>query len=92
MINDKYQLLIQNIQHYFNESQTSIHKARNEIKIINFNDEELVIKSFKVPNILNKIVYTFFRDSKSKKSYNNSIKITQFVPAPIAFIELKKFG
>ncbi|MGE3613465.1 MAG: hypothetical protein AB7G20_08335 [Sulfurimonas sp.] len=91
-IDDHYLSLLKNIQNYFNTSQDSIHKARNEIKIIDFEDESLVVKSFKIPNIINKIVYTFFRDSKAKKSYENSIKIESFVPKPIGYIEFKKFG
>lgn len=86
------QEFITNIQEYFKSSNNSIHKARNEIKIINFKNVDLVVKSFKSPNIINKIVYTFFRDSKAKKSYENSIKIIDFVPKPIGYIEFKKFG
>lgn len=81
-----------NIQKYFKSSDTSIHKARNEIKTISFDNKELVVKSFKTPNIINKMVYTFFRDSKAKKSYENSIKIIDFVPKPIGYIEFKKFA
>ncbi|MDQ1244910.1 MAG: hypothetical protein QG565_1250 [Campylobacterota bacterium] len=91
-VEKKYIDLLKNIQNYFNTSQDSIHKARNEIKIIDFEGKEFVVKSFKIPNILNKLVYTVFRDSKAKKSYENSIKIIDFVPKPIGYIEFKKFG
>ena len=87
-----YISLLKNIRNYFNNSNNSIHKARNEIKTIDFNGENLVIKSFKIPNIINKIVYTFFKNSKAKKSYDNSIKIIDFVPKPVGFIEFRKFG
>ena len=82
----------QNIESIFKESNQSIHKARNEIKIVNYQQKELVIKAFKVPHIINKIAYGFFRSSKAEKSYNNSLKISDFVPKPIAYIEEKKFG
>lgn len=91
-VHKKYIDLLNNLQIYFDKSNKSIHKARNEIKIIDFDDESLVVKSFKIPNITNKIVYTFFRDSKAKKSYENSLKIENFAPKPIGFIEFKKFG
>lgn len=94
-IHDYYQELehfIVNIRNYFEDSFDSIHKARNEIKVIDFSGESLVVKSFKIPNIINKVVYTFFRDSKAKKSYENSIKIIDFVPRPVGYIEFKKFG
>ena len=91
-IEERYEALLKDIKNYFLSATDSIHKARNEIKIINFNGESLVVKSFKIPSILNKIVYTFFRDSKAKKSYENSIKIIDFVPKPIGYVEFKKFG
>jgi len=90
VIQNEYSELLKNIQSYFKESQNSIHKARNEIKIIDFQDKSLVIKSFKVPHFINRVVYTFFRDTKAKKSYENSVKIVQFVPKPIGYIEFKK--
>ncbi len=92
IIDNKYLNFIKDIKTYFSNSKNSIHKARNEIKIINYEDEELVIKSFKVPHIINKIVYTFFKSSKAKKSYDNSVKIIKYVPKPIGIIEFKSFG
>ncbi|MDH4945456.1 lipopolysaccharide kinase InaA family protein [Sulfurimonas sp. C5] len=76
-----------NIKEYFNTKNNYIHKARNELKIIPFKDLDTVVKSFKVPNIINKIAYTFFRDSKAKKSYEYSLKIGDFTPKPIGYIE-----
>ena len=89
---NNYNEFIENIKDYFKNSDNSIHKARNEIKIIEFQNQELVIKAFKIPNIINKIVYSFFRDTKAKKSYDNSVKIIDFVPKPIGYIEFTKFG
>ncbi|PLY14331.1 hypothetical protein [Sulfurimonas xiamenensis] len=91
-IQSKYIEFLKNIKSHFDSASSSIHKARNEIKIIDFNGESLVVKSFKIPNIINKIVYTFFRDSKAKKSYQNSLKIVDFVPKPIGYIEFYRFG
>lgn len=90
VIKNEYIELLKNIQSYFNNSKNSIHKARNEIKTVDFKEKSLVIKSFKVPNLINRVVYTFFRDSKAKKSYENSVKIAQFVPKPIGYVEFKK--
>ena len=90
--NKKFQELTINIQKYFKNSTDSIHKARNEIKVIEFEDKNLIIKAFKIPHIINKIAYSFFRTSKAKKSYDNSIKIIDFVPRPISYVEFYKFG
>lgn len=87
-----YSDLIKNIRVYFSEAQHSIWDKRNKIKIISFDKEEITIKSFKVPHIMNKIAYTFLRDSKAKRSYDNSMEILEFVPKPIGFVEYKKFA
>jgi len=88
----EYEANLINIQNYFQNSSDSIHKARNELKIISFDTLHTVVKSFKVPNIINKIAYTFFRDSKAKKSYEYSLKIGDFTPEPIGYIEFYKYG
>ena len=90
--NNKFKELTFAVKDYFKSSDISIHKARNEIKIVKFKNKSLTIKAFKIPNIINKIVYSFIRDSKAKKSYDNSVKIIDFVPAPISYIEFFKFG
>ncbi len=82
-----YQLLVDEVEQYFAASTELIHDARNKIKNIDFQGERLAVKSFKVPHLLNRIVYSFFRDSKAKKSYIFSQKIDQFTPKAIAYIE-----
>jgi len=76
-----------NIKSYFKANQNTIHKARNEIKIINHQNIDLVVKSFKIPNILNRIIYTLIYDTKAKRSYEYSLKIGDFTPKPIGYIE-----
>ena len=83
---------VQNIDTYFEQNTQTIHKARNELKIIKFNNVETIVKSFKVPNIINKIIYTFFRESKAKRSYEYSLKINKFVPKAIGYIEFYDNG
>lgn len=75
------------IREIFNTQSASIHKARNELKVIHYENNEYVVKSFKKPNFINRIVYTFFRESKARKSYEYSLKIGEFTPTPISFIE-----
>ncbi len=91
-LDTKYNDLAKNIRKYFTKSNQSIWDKRNKIKIISFLEQELTIKSFKIPHVINKIAYTFFRDSKANRSYKNSLKILEFVPKPIAYVEFKKFG
>lgn len=84
-----------NIKHIFNSSDNSIHKARNELKIIDLHGIKCVIKSFKRPHIINKIAYTFFREGKAKKSYLNAMILMELevnTPEPIGIIEFFNFG
>jgi len=89
---ENFEPFIQKIQTYFKQNSNSIHKARNELKILKFNDLSVVVKSFKVPHFINKFVYTFFKSTKAKKSYEYSLKIGEFTPTPIAYVEFYKFG
>jgi len=92
VLQTSYSLLVENVRNYFKEADYSIWDKRNKIKIISFEQEEITIKSFKIPHIINKIAYTFIRDSKAKRSYENSLKIMEFVPKPIGYAEFKKYG
>ena len=90
VINDNtknFEEFLVNIKKYFQKNNNTIHKARNELKIIPYNGIDTVVKSFKVPNFFRRVFYTYFRDSKAKKSYEYSLKIGQFTPNPIGYIE-----
>ena len=84
---ENFKNFLLDIKSYFYANTQTIHKARNELKIIPYNNTDTVVKSFKTPHFLNRIVYTFFRDSKAKKSYEYSLKIGDFTPDPIGYIE-----
>jgi len=92
-VSDRYpKSLILNIAETFISSDNYLHDARNQIKLITHQDKQLVVKSFKIPHIINKIIYTFLRASKAKKSFVNSLKIGQFTPSAVGYIEFKKHG
>lgn len=83
------------IREIFAGDDHSIHKARNELKIIELNGIKTVVKSFKVPHLLNRIVYTYFRKSKAYKSYHNALCLEELgisTPKPIALIESFEAG
>lgn len=85
----------ENIQSIFSQDNHSIHKARNELKIIELAGVKTVVKSFKIPHLINRIVYTFFRRSKAYKSYHNALRLQELAistPQPIALIEFFSSG
>jgi len=90
-INENEEFL-KSIQSHFNGVKKSIHKARNEIKIVPYKKQQYVVKSFKIPNLFKSILYTFFRDSKAKKSFLNSVKIGSFAPNAVGYIEFYRNG
>lgn len=97
-LNNSYKSLeefLLNIKTYFSQNRDTIHKARNELKVIEFEGVKTVVKAFKVPNKLNQLVYAFFRDSKARKSFNNAMRLQELninTPKPIGFVEFYRFS
>ncbi len=98
MIQDNYIELkpaINKIIDDFDSRGELIKGSRNTIKKINIDNLVINIKRFKIPNILNKIIYTFFRSSKANRSYNYAKKLIDngiMSPEPIGFYDIFKFG
>jgi hypothetical protein len=85
----------ESIQNIFASDNHTIHKARNELKVIELNEIKTVVKSFKTPHFLNRIAYTFFRKGKAYKSYHNALRLEELeisTPKPIALIEFYESG
>jgi serine/threonine protein kinase len=92
-VSDKsYLPFLEEIRSRFDETAYGAYKGRNAIKVLSFLGQDIVVKSFRIPHMINKFAYTFFRDSKAKKSYDNSLKIIDFVPEPLAYTEFFRFG
>lgn len=63
---------------------------RNVIKLFELDGKTINIKSFKVPHLINKIVYKNFRKSKARRSYEYATLLGEKgigTPQPIAFLE-----
>ena len=91
LLNTSFYDFILNIKKYFNDEKNKIlFNQRNIIKLISYKEKKYVIKSFKIPHLLNKLVYKFIRASKAKRSYLNSIKLIELninTPKPIGYVE-----
>lgn len=70
--------------------------ARNTIKSNFLRNEKITIKFFATPGIFKSTIYSFFKDSKAKRSFdyaNYLMKNNIKTPTPIAYIEEKNsFG
>ncbi|HEY1192523.1 Kdo domain containing protein [Flavobacterium sp.] len=63
---------------------------RNKIKLFDLNGKTINIKSFKIPNIVNKVAYKYFRKSKARRSFEYATILLEKgigTPEPIAFFE-----
>ena len=63
---------------------------RNKIKLFDLDGKTINIKSFKIPNIVNKIAYRYFRKSKARRSFEYATILLEKgigTPEPIAFLE-----
>jgi serine/threonine protein kinase len=88
----EYKDSLLNIETLFNSSSDIVYNKRNIIKNIKIDDIIWSVKSFSPPKHINKIIYTFFRKSKAKRSFEYSLKISRFVPEPLGFIEFYDRG
>ncbi len=94
VINKKYENFLLNIKEYFQKSDHNIHQARNQLKVISYENKKYVVKAFKIPNFMNQIVYAYIRNSKAKKSYLNAIELIKLsisTPKPIGYIEFYRY-
>jgi hypothetical protein len=63
---------------------------RNVIKLFDLDGQTINIKSFKLPNIVNKVAYRYFRKSKAKRSFEYATILLENgigTPQPLAYFE-----
>ena len=82
--------LLEVISNYSNFDNAFGTGKRNSIKKIDLGDRVIVVKSFKIPNLINKLAYRFLRSSKAQRSYEYASKLLELgvkTPTPIAYLE-----
>ncbi len=98
VLNDKYSHLrtfIESLPDIFDKEGESIFLARNEIRLYEEGGFTLNVKSYKVPILINRIAYTFFRPSKASRAYEHALTLLSKgfqTPDPVAYIETKQSG
>lgn len=98
VINPKYSFLtefIHQLPDNFASEGEIIYNERNVLKHYQVQGVDLIVKSFKIPIVVNKVAYTFFRKSKACRSYQYGLEILKRggnTPEPIAYIEEYKRG
>lgn len=81
-------LILNSILNFNNSGEIFIKGNRNTIKLFQIEEKIYNIKSFKSPNLVNKIAYRYFRKSKAKRSFEFATLLIEKgigTPNPIAF-------
>jgi hypothetical protein len=94
IINSKYKsqekAIIQLVKRFLDEGNLIVKGSRNIIKSNILDSEKVNIKFFQKPGLFKSIIYSFFRSTKAKRSYdyaNYLIKHNIQTPLPIAYLE-----
>jgi len=80
------------IENYDVEGENYGDQDRNSLKLFDFEGVTINVKSFKVPNLINRVAYRFLRSSKAQRSYeyaNKLIELNIGTPEPIGYYEYK---
>lgn len=79
------------ILHNFEQSGTPFGNGdRNRIKLFKVSGKTINVKAFKIPNLINKLAYAYFRKSKARRSYEFACFLLEKgigTPHPVAFLE-----
>lgn len=70
-----------------------VYKGRNELRRMEYEGKSYVVKSFRKPNLVNRLVYGRFRDSKAKRAFRNGLELAAIGvpnPLPIGYVEVRK--
>ncbi|MCQ2310427.1 MAG: lipopolysaccharide kinase InaA family protein [Paludibacteraceae bacterium] len=98
IINPKYDSLrawIESLPNDFSTTGEIIYDARNQIRRFEVDNLTLCVKRFHQPRFLNRLIYSFLRPSKARRSYENGMYLMRHgvgTPEPVAYIEEKKWG
>ena len=96
VINPKYYYLegfINTVLERNYKADATYRAFRNVVEDVTVDGVRLVVKIFKKPTECNRIVYTCFRKTKARRSYEKSFQLLDagiLVPEPVAYIEKRK--
>lgn len=84
------------VETFFKKGRVLVRGSRNIIKTNLLGDDDVNIKFFKKPGFLKSIVYSYFKETKAKRSFDYACYLIEnniLTPYPIAYAEERKsFG
>ena len=99
VVDKKYRFLsdvIATLPHLIDEGQGEIvYDGRNRVVHFSFNGLSLMVKRFKRVNVVQKVIYTFFRKTKAERAFLFAEEFAKRgidTPQRVAYIEEKRVG
>lgn len=95
-LNSEYKFLMNfllNLPNIFCHEGEVVYKGRNELRKFRIEGISLIVKSYRKPHLLNRIIYGMYRKSKAERAYLNANKLLKSnigTPLPIGFITIGK--
>ncbi len=87
---EKHETFVKALPYLFSvEEGKLLKKDRNEIREVEHKGQTFIVKSFAVPNIINRFVYGFLRSSKAKRSFEYAFLLQKHgigTPKPVAWL------
>lgn len=87
---DKADRMLEIVTHFESRGENFDERNRNSLKLFDLDGETINVKSFKVPNLINKIAYRYFRTSKARRSFEYAHRLLEngvLTPLPIGYFE-----
>ena len=91
----QYEPFIRKIPSGNYEAEEVYCNKRNTVERVRIQDSLFVVKKYKRPTLANCVIYTWFRKSKARRSFEYAQKLLKAGVAtagPVAYIEIKKYG
>lgn len=83
-----YENLPIDLEDLFHKATHVLKQGRNEIREI----DGIVIKSFAVPRGFKRLIYSWFRTTKARRSYEYAALLGDQTPTPLAYKEIREHG
>ncbi len=83
------------IEHFDITGDILAKGKRNTIKLFSSEGKTLAVKSFRVPNPINALIYRFFRKSKAERSFEFAQRLIEMgigTPEPVGYAETNTLG
>lgn len=96
IINPRYEVLhpfVECLPDVFDQQGQTLHSGRNQVKLFETtNGGAWVVKRYKRPHLLQRLVYRWFRSSKAERAYRFALRLADmdiYTPVPLAYLEEK---